>query len=124
MEIKNKSKCKSQRHVHEFLSSTMLEAPPGRQDLLHNHRFAGVSGPAIPGPRGHVHEIETRTDFFLNHYHFIKTLSGPPIPIYDKDNNEIGHVHGFSGTTTFQFMHDHEFKGVTLIEDPSSSEAL
>lgn len=110
-------------HVHEFLGSTMLEAPPGRKNLLHNHRFAGVSGPAIPVRNSHVHVIKTTTDFFVNHNHGIKVLSGLAIPVFDKNNKEIGHVHGFSGTTTVDVMHDHEFKGSTLTEDLLSAEA-
>lgn len=109
-------------HVHEFLGSTMLAAPPRQRGLLHNHRFAGVSGPAIPVRNSDVHLIKTKTDFFLNHFHRIRVLSGTAIPVYDQNNEEIGHVHGFSGFTTVDAMHDHEFVGVTLIEDPTSAE--
>jgi hypothetical protein len=109
-------------HVHEFLGSTMLAAPPNRRNLLHNHRFAGVSGPAIPVRNSHVHVIKARTDFFLNHTHGLRVVSGLARPVFDENHQEIGHVHGFSGTTTVNFMHDHEFKGATLIEDPISME--
>lgn len=110
-------------HVHEFLGSTMLAAPPNRKDLLHNHRFAGVSGPAIPVKGSHVHLIRARTDFFLNHFHVLRVVTGLAIPVFDEKHKEIGHVHGFSGTTSVDFNHDHKFKAATLIEDPISMEA-
>ena len=54
-------------HVHEFLGSTHLaEAGEDR----HNHRFAGVTGEAIPLENGkHVHDFRSNTDFFENHHH-------------------------------------------------------
>lgn len=107
-------------HVHEFTGSTMLAAPPKRKDLLHNHRYAGISGPTIPVKNSHVHLIKTKTDFFLNHFHCIRVFTGLAIPVYDENHIEIGHVHGFSGETTVDFMHYHDFKGATLIEDPIS----
>lgn len=125
-DVKNKEKYGTENydgHVHEFLGSTMLAAPPNNKQLVHNHRFAGVSGPAIPYKDSHVHVIKTRTDFFINHFHKIKEISGVAIPVYDQNKQKIGHVHGFSGTTSVDFVHDHEFKGVTLIEDPLSEEA-
>jgi hypothetical protein len=67
-----------------------------------------------------VHVIRTRTDFFRNHIHEIDVVSGPAIPVFDENHREIGHVHGFSGTTSVDFRHSHRFKGATLIEDPTS----
>lgn len=107
-----------QMHVHEFYGSTALGAPQGRAELLHNHRFAGISGPAIQTAKGHIHELMAGTDFYFNHYHFIKMYTGLPIPVYDDDGKQIGHIHSFLGITTVNFMHDHKFKGTTLIEDP------
>ena len=126
-DVKNKDENENENennngHVHEFLGSTMLAAPPNNKRLVHNHRFAGVSGPAIPFRDSHVHVIKTRTDFFVNHFHKIKEISGIAIPVFDENNQEVGHVHGFSGTTSVDFMHDHEFKGATLIDDPLSQE--
>lgn len=118
----NKQNENNDGHVHEFLGSTMLAAPPGQKNLLHNHRFAGVSGPAIPVKGSHVHEIKARADFFVSHIHFLREISGLAIPVFDEKGKEIGHVHGFSGTTTVDARHDHEFKGATLIEDPLSEE--
>ena len=110
---------KVQTHVHEFLGSTMLAAPPQSEELLHNHRFAGVSGPVKPIPGGsHVHVICTNTDFFFNHFHRIEIVTGPVIPVKDQNDNIIGHIHAFTGTTSCDFFHDHEFKGSTLIQNP------
>jgi hypothetical protein len=110
-------------HVHEFLGSTMLAAEPdNNRNQLHNHRFAGVSGPARPFRGSHVHVIRTRTDFFDDHFHEIDVISGIAIPVFNENHREIGHVHGFSGTTTVEERHTHDFKGATLIEDPISRE--
>ena len=59
-------------HTHEFQGSTTLaeiEVEP------HNHRFAGVTGPEIDVPGGHIHSVLTRTDGFDDHYHFIDKAS-------------------------------------------------
>lgn len=100
---------KKQRHVHEFLGSTRLAE---LEDDPHNHRFAGVSGPAIPGPCGHVHEIKTNTDFF-DHFHVICVITGPPIPV-GKDR----HVHFVKAITSCNDGHVHELIFATLIEAP------
>lgn len=112
------SKGNMQMHVHEFYGSTELDAPQGHTELLHNHRFTGMSGPAIQTAQGHIHEIVTGTDFYFNHYHFIRMYTGPSIPVYDDNGNHIGHIHSFIGMTTINFMHDHKIKGTTLIENP------
>ena len=77
----NDDKCckkDKQFHDHEFLGSTRL-AELGSEDA-HNHRFAGVSGPAIPVKGGHVHKVKSRTDFF-DHFHelIFATLINAPI---------------------------------------------
>lgn len=78
------SKGNMQMHVHEFYGSTELDAPQGRTDLLHNHRFAGMSGPTIQTAQGHIHEIVTGTDFYFNHYHcsLIKINVYPVMHVY------------------------------------------
>lgn len=113
-----------QTHVHEFLGSTMLGAPDDRTDLLHNHRFAGVTGPVIERPGGHVHIISVNSDFFFNHFHQIEVETGPPILVRDQDGNIIGHVHGFSGVSSCVFFHDHRFKAATLIQNPIAMEQI
>lgn len=107
-----------QEHNHEVLGSVMLGAPPDSPELLHNHRFAGVTGPAKSVPGGHVHVLCTDTDFFFNHFHSVEVFTGLPILVKDAENNILGHVHGFSGVTSCNFNHDHNFRGVTLLQNP------
>lgn len=103
--------CK-QSHVHEFLGSTRLAE---LCQCPHNHRFAGITGQAIPvpgGPGAHYHEIKTKTDFF-DHFHFINVTTGPAILV------GCGrHIHFVCGTTTCNDGHTHTFIFATLIEDP------
>ncbi len=112
-------KCpETQRHNHEFLGSTMIAAPENQVALLHNHRFAGITGPARGPVRTHVHVVCTNTDFFFNHFHRIETITGPPIQVTDKDGEVIGHTHAINGTTTVSFRHTHDFKANMLIQNP------
>jgi len=99
-----------QTHTHEFEGSVML-AEEGED--RHNHRFAGVSGEAIRVPGSHVHEIKTRTDFFENHFHNIKSVTGPAI---DVGNGK--HVHFDRAQTSENDEHFHNLQFATLIEDP------
>ena len=58
---------KQQHHVHEVQGSVKIAEPI---DDPHNHRFATVSGEAIPTRNGdHVHEVVFRTDFYEEHFH-------------------------------------------------------
>lgn len=110
-----------QTHVHEFSGSTMLAAPEENPELVHNHRFAGVTGPVIPRPGGHVHILSVNSDFFFNHFHQIEAETGPPIPVRDQNGKVIGHVHGFSGISSCVFFHQHPFRANTLIQNPIAS---
>lgn len=103
----------SQTHTHEFAGSTEIAGP--NQQLLHNHRFAGVTSEAIPQGCSHVHALLTNTDFFLNHLHEIGETTGPAIEV---DGGK--HVHFVCGTTTENAGHTHDFQFATLIEDPLS----
>jgi len=101
----------SQRHVHEFEGSVRLAE---LNEDPHNHRFAGVSGQAIPLKGGnHIHEICTKTDFYEEHFHLIDVKSGPGIPV-----GGGRHVHFVSAMTNVEDGHDHEFIVATLIENP------
>jgi len=108
----NECSCRNtQRHVHEFLGSTLL-AESGAE--RHNHRFAGVTSEAIPTSSGsHRHKILARTDYH-DHYHELKEiLTGPAIKVSDNK-----HVHFVSGETTENDGHVHQFQFATLIESP------
>ena len=99
-----------QKHVHEFEGSTKLAE---ENDERHNHRFAGVTGEAIPLPHcNHFHKIDTNTDFF-DHFHEIEVKTGPAIYV---GNGK--HVHFVMGKTTVNDDHSHKFQFATLIESP------
>jgi hypothetical protein len=84
-----------------------------REEDPHNHRFATVSGQAIPiGNNDHVHEVEFRTDFYENHFHTFRGRSGGMIPVGDR------HVHFAEATTSVNDGHSHEFRVAALINDP------
>jgi len=104
-----------QQHVHEFEGSTRIAEI---KEDPHNHRFAGVSGQAIRIKGGnHVHLIETRTDFYENHFHkIIKVFTDPAVWVNDR------HVHFVSDTTTENDGHTHDFIFATLIENPIGEE--
>lgn len=98
------------QHVHEFLESTKIAE---RRDDPHNHRFAGITGPAIPYHNSHVHQINTRTDS-TDHFHRLNLYTGPAI--------DVGfgrHVHPVCGDTSFDDGHVHRFIFTTLIERPN-----
>lgn len=101
---------RDQTHVHEFLGSVRLAEL--EEEDVHNHRFAGVSGEAIPARGGHIHRIRTRTDFF-DHFHLIDVFTGPPIPV-----GANRHVHFVYGVTSCNDGHRHNFILATLIEAP------
>lgn len=98
-----------EQHDHEFQGSTRIVT---ENEEVHNHRFAGVSGPARPYMNSHVHDIITRTDSF-DHVHEIRDVSGPAIRV---GNNR--HVHFVRGTTTLEDGHTHTYQFATLIENP------
>lgn len=106
------SKCdeKKQKHVHEIQGSVKMV--DNRES--HNHRFATVSGEAIPcGGNDHIHEVYFRTDTFGDHYHEFKGKTGGAIQIGDR------HVHCIESITTENDGHRHRFEVVTLIENPA-----
>jgi hypothetical protein len=104
----------SQRHVHEVIGSVQIaerEADP------HNHRFATVSGEAIPiGNGDHVHQVAFRTDFYEGHYHEFRGQSSGAIPVGDR------HIHYAVAFTTVDDGHRHRFRVASLIEDPTGEE--
>jgi hypothetical protein len=103
-----------QFHVHEVQGSTEIAE---REEDPHNHRFATVTGEAIPiGRYNHVHDVAFRTDFFENHYHEFCGRTLGAIPVGDR------HVHFLESVTTVNDGHRHKFRLATFIEDPSSDE--
>lgn len=99
-----------QKHVHEVLGSVMI----AERDDPHNHRFATISGEAIPLCNGdHVHEVRFRTDFYENHYHEFCGTSGGAI-----DVGGGRHVHFIESQTNIEDRHLHCFRVAFLIENP------
>lgn len=101
-----------QKHVHEVLGSTEVF---GCCNDAHNHRFATVSGEAIPigGGNDHVHEICFRTDFGDRHYHEFKGRTGGAVFV-----GGGRHVHFIEARTEEEDKHRHCFRAATLIESP------
>lgn len=104
--------CELKNHNHEFLSSTDYEKD--RHCIKHNHRIAGMTGPAIKCDGSHVHKIEEFTDTFRGHYHEICDTTGPAIFLPDGK-----HVHVVKGQTTCDNGHKHDYYFTTLIENPT-----
>lgn len=101
-------------HNHEFLSSTDFERDDARE--FHNHRIAGVTGPAIVSGKSHVHKLDVLTDTFHDHFHKICDTTGPALYLQNGK-----HVHLIKGETTNNNDHDHDYYFVTLIEDPTNT---
>lgn len=100
-----------QRHVHEIVGSAEIAE---ENTDPHNHRFATVSGEAIPlGNGDHVHEVCFRTDFYENHFHEFHGRSGGAI-----DVGGGRHVHFADAQTTQEDGHRHRFRVAALIQDP------
>lgn len=102
--------CHPKQHVHEVLGSTRIA---GCCDSAHNHRFATVSGEAIPCEGGHVHEVKFYTDSCNGHNHEFCGTTGPA-----KEVGEGRHVHFLKDCTSKEEGHKHEFIVATLIENP------
>lgn len=104
----------SQKHVHEVQGSVAIAEP---EEDPHNHRFATVTGEAIPTGNGdHVHEVAFRTDFHENHFHEFRGKTGGAIRVGDR------HVHFLESCTTVNDGHQHAFRLSTFIEDPISED--
>ena len=99
-----------EQHVHEILGSTFIAE---RCEDAHNHRFATVSGVAIPYQGSHVHNVTFRTDSYDGHFHKFSGQSSVAIPV-----GGGRHVHFASATTTTADGHSHEFRVASLIDNP------
>lgn len=104
----------SQRHVHEVQGSVEIAEP---EEEPHNHRFATVTGQAIPVGRGdHVHEVRFRTDFFDDHFHEFRGTTRGAVRVGDR------HVHFLESVTSVNDGHRHNFRVATLIDNPIEEE--
>ena len=100
-----------QCHVHEVQGSVKMA---GKKETPHNHRFAAVSGEAVPcGEYDHVHEVQFRTDFYDGHFHEFCGKTSGAVPAGDR------HVHFLASVTTADGGHCHEFRLTTFINDPT-----
>ncbi|WP_313577503.1 YmaF family protein [Lacrimispora sp.] len=106
---------KRQTHDHEVQGSVEIAE---REEDPHNHRFATVSGEAIPAGKSHIHEVKFRTDFYENHFHEFSGRTSLAIPV-----GGGRHVHFLESVTEVSDGHFHEFRVATLIEDPIGEEA-
>lgn len=99
-----------EQHVHEIVGSTFVAE---RCEDAHNHRFATLSGEAIPCKGSHIHNVTFRTDSYDGHYHEFSGQSSVAIPIADGK-----HVHYANDCTSVNDGHSHEFKLASLINNP------
>jgi len=96
------------KHNHEFQGSTLINDG-------HNHRFAGVTFQAIVLANGkHKHRFWTNADFYEDHIHHVKGITGVNIPIGTKGR----HIHFVVLQTTLDDGHRHTYRLVTMIDDP------
>ena len=103
-----------QKHVHELQGSVKIVE---REEDPHNHRFATVTGEAIPcGGDDHVHDVTFRTDFYEDHFHEFKGRTGGAIQVGNR------HVHFIESITSVNDCHKHCFEASTLIENPIGEE--
>lgn len=105
-----KKPCPPRQHVHEIQGSVKIA---GCCEYAHNHRFATVSGEAVPCDGSHVHEVSFQTDSCNGHTHHFCGTTSPAI--------DVGcgkHVHLLKGCTSTDAHHTHEFITATFIEDP------
>lgn len=102
-----------QSHVHEVQGSVQIAEP---REEPHNHRFATVSGEAIPSGRSHYHVVKFKTDFYEDHFHEFSGRTSGAITVGDR------HVHFLESVTEVSDGHVHRFRVATLIEDPIGEE--
>ncbi|ABX43166.1 YmaF family protein [Lachnoclostridium phytofermentans] len=108
----NLSNNAKQTHVHEIQGSVEI----AEQNDPHSHRFATISGEAIPYGMDHYHEVSFKTDFFREHYHEFQGHTTTAIPIGNS------HLHYLESVTTANAGHKHGFRFATLIDDPTSGQ--
>ena len=102
-----------QTHVHEVVGSVRLAEI---EEDPHNLRFAGVTDQVIPVPGGHIHKLQTKTDFYEEHFHPICVKTGLPVRV--GEGEDARHVHFIDSNTNLEDGHFHEFIVATQIENP------
>lgn len=107
----DRNSCFPKQHVHEVLGSTKIA---GCCNNAHSHRFATVSGEAIPCEGGHVHEVRFRTDSCDGHIHEFCGTTSKEIEV-----DCSHHVHVIEDRTSKNADHVHKFVVATLIENPT-----
>jgi len=88
-------------HVHTF--ETLTAVADG-----HQHVIMGVTAPARQAGLSHVHRIRVRTSFVDDHWHWFDIMTGQAVALPNG-----GHVHYFSGETSFDAGHRHAVEGST-----------
>ena len=111
-ETTNYYSCNGQ-HVHELIGSTDFSQ---ECDQYHNHRFAAMSGEAIPSNGSHFHNVTFRTDTHEDHFHEFCGPSSLAIPTGDGR-----HIHFANGCTKSADGHVHRVRVVSLINNPTDS---
>lgn len=110
-DYENAKSCYPKQHNHELQGSVRIS---GCCEFAHSHRFATVTGYAIPCDGGHVHEVKFTTDSCNGHHHEFCGTTGPAVDV------DCGrHVHLLKDCTSYEAGHKHEFIAATLIENPT-----
>lgn len=99
------------QHVHEIIGSTVFEESC---EECHNHRFATMSGEAIPAEGSHFHNVKFHTDTHDNHFHEFCGPTTLAIPTGDGR-----HIHFIKDCTDEANGHTHEFRVASLINNPT-----
>ena len=110
MENTENKTCYPKQHNHEITGSTSIS---GFCEYAHNHRFATVTGDAIPCEGSHVHEVKFKTDSCNGHHHEFCGTTEKAV--------DIGcgkHIHLLKGCTSYDANHKHEFIVSTDMENP------
>lgn len=102
--------CLKSRHNHEIIGSTNFS---GCGNDAHNHRFAAMTGDAIPFAGSHIHHVTFTTDTSGEHHHEFCGKTDPAIYI-----GSGHHVHLVKAGTSAAEGHQHSFSASVLLEDP------
>lgn len=111
--MNQKSECQScskSQHNHEVVGSTKIS---GCCNDAHNHRFAAITGNAIPFAGSHIHQVAFTTDTCEGHHHEFCGKTDPAIYI-----GSGHHVHLVKASTSAAAGHQHSFAASVLLEDP------